>query len=157
MLPPFLCLWSIPRSLFQGSHSSPISSHSNSFLLPAPFTVSSSGLDITPSEELEKFARCWIGVVPGAGGGQKPSEDAGQQCCAILPKQLFVGTHSHDKRCCWWQQLQVPDLSKRCGAHPLSSFPHPQPFLGLHSPWHDASELAALHTGGTAASPAPVA
>ena len=86
-------------------------------------------------------SRAW--PVTAVWGGQKPSEDVGQQHWTTLPTQLLMGTHRHDKRCCWWQQLQVPDLSGPRGAHPLCSFPHPQPFPGLHSPWHDASEPAA--------------
>lgn len=76
-------------------------------------------------------------------GGQKPSEDAGQQHWATLPKRLLTGGHGHDKRCCRWEQPQLPDLSGPCGAHPLCSFSHPQPFPGLHGAWRDASEPAA--------------
>lgn len=59
----------MPCSLFQGSYFSSISFHCNSSLLPAPFAVSSPGLPLTPSAELEELPECWIGVVPRAEGG----------------------------------------------------------------------------------------
>lgn len=69
LLFPAFCGCDQSHALFQCCQLLPLSSHYNFSLFLVPFAVSSSGLHITPSAELEELPGHWVGVVARAEGG----------------------------------------------------------------------------------------